>query len=165
MNFQTINSNNFQGATTAVVLGMTGNGAKSTSVKVLGKLPKGVFATKVVQKESGIERFERALEQKRFTVEALRKQITEKIGLSVRIASDHRGAIAGGFVKLIVGTGTEVRISTLPVERDLDGVIYTEYYVWEITVEGSSSVSPRAGRGRADLENCVRFVRREINGY
>lgn len=164
MNFQTVNLNNFNGAANAAVLGLAGKQAKATSVKIL-TLPKGVFAAQFIKKESGVDRLRRALEQKRFTVEALRQQITGKLGLSVKIASDHRGAIAGGFVKMIVGGGTEINISTLPVEREIDGVIFTDYFVWEITVDGSASVSPRAGRGRADLEKCVRFIRREINGY
>lgn len=167
MNLQPSNTNNFQGAAAAVVLGLAGKNAKATSVKILGKLPKGVFAAQMLKKENGGERLQRATEQKRFTVEAFRTRITEKLGLGVKIASDKRGTSAGGFVKFIVGsgTGTEILISTLPVERELDGVIYTEYYIWEITVEGSASISPRAGRGRVDLDICVRFVRKEINGY
>lgn len=166
MNVQAVKSNNFNGAgVLPVVPGLAGNSAKATSVKVLGNLPKGIFAVQIIKKESGVERLRRVIAQKRFTVESFRKQITEKLGLSVKIASDRRGTIAGGFVKFVVGSGTEISISTLPVERELDGVIFTDYFVWEITVDGSASVSPRAGRGRADLEKCVRFIRREINGY
>lgn len=166
MNLQTLNLKNLNGApASAVVLGVTENSSKSTTVKKLGSLPKGFFITPSIQKENGIERLQSDLEQKRFTIESLRKQITEKLGLSVKIASDRRGIIAGGFVKFVVGSGTEINISTLPVERELDGNFFTDYFVWEITIEGSAMISPRAGRGRADLEKCVRFIRCEINGY
>lgn len=168
-NLQIFNPKSLTSVPGAVVMGTSSaKNQAAVSVKCLGRIPKVTFGfptAAAVRPGTFVDRQRRKTEANRFAVEALLNRVEKDLGFKVKIVSDDRGAAAGGFVKLIVGYGMEVVISTLPVQTTIGEQTSTSYYVWEVSINGAGSVRPRAGRGLCDMDKCVRFIRREYNGF
>lgn len=158
------NSNNFNGAAMPVVMGIKSSNSSGVSITCLGKLPV-VFAP-AIRRESKTEVWRHQSERRRFTVEQLCAELERQLDSKIKILSDKRGIFAGNRVR-ICAAGFEMSISCLPVEFEAEtgSVVSTDYYVWEISVDGGSILRPRAGKGRFDVDRCSRMLRCEIIGY
>lgn len=127
-------------------------------VVTLGKLPSGRAF-----KAQCEARIAEALRAKRFDVEELRGALSQKLNCAVLIEKDQRGILPGGTVLMRVDKKHELKVTTMPyrVAGKPGNAGETAYAVWEVSIDDSALLKPRAGIGLA-LDACVIAIRRQL---
>ena len=166
---------------TSVSSSLRGSSSKITCLGSAVQLSESRYRSRQagVSGNKSAARLNSEIERKRFTAEDLIGQIRCRLGFGVQILKDGRGDFCGGRVRLLVAGSVELVVSTLSVMRkdfpesgssgketeNAENCGSTEYVVWKIEIDQAEDLKPLAGRGKVDLDLCVRKVRRAVKGY